>query len=123
MSQHALYIFFGIILKYTVLPVYNVVIFILKYGTHMRQHIHPNPEKYKSEFANRMTQQIQNLGPKEWRIAHSHVTSTYLNESKPLLTKWRVNIESQGYQLINTIMLRDPLNHAMSLHNKNQTKE
>ncbi|KAL7552993.1 hypothetical protein ACHAWF_016237 [Thalassiosira exigua] len=63
-----------------------------------------------------MNKVIQNLGPKEWKIAHSHLLSSYLNESEDLLYKWRAKIEAQGCQLINTIMLRDPLNHAMSLH-------
>lgn len=74
-----------------------------------------------------MNEHIQNLGPKEWRVAHSHVTSTYLNESEDLLYKWRSDVEAQGCELINTIMLRDPLNHAMSLHKiikaKNSTRE
>mmetsp|Transcript_1959 Transcript_1959/g.4224 ORF Transcript_1959/g.4224 Transcript_1959/m.4224 type:complete len:214 (+) Transcript_1959:649-1290(+) len=74
-----------------------------------------------------MSEHIQNLGPNEWRIAHSHLVSTYLNESEDLLNKWRSDVEAQGCQLINTIMLRDPLNHAMSLHkivkSKNSTRE
>ena len=61
------------------------------------------------------------------QVAHSHITSTYLNESEDLLYKWRSDIEAQGCQLINTIMLRDPLNHVMSLHKvikaKNSTRE
>ena len=74
-----------------------------------------------------MSDFIQNLGPKEWRIAHSHLVSTYLNESEDLLNKWRSDVEAQGCEMINTIMLRDPLNHAMSLHKivnaKNSTRE
>ncbi len=77
---------------------------------------HPDPEGCEAKFNNGMKKTIQNLGPKEWRIAHSHVTSTYLNESEHLLYKWREDVEAQGCELINTIMLRDPLNHAMSLH-------
>lgn len=61
------------------------------------------------------------------QVAHSHITSTYLNESEDLLYKWRSDVEAQGCQLINTIMLRDPLNHVMSLHKvikaKNSTRE
>mmetsp|Transcript_28003 Transcript_28003/g.51652 ORF Transcript_28003/g.51652 Transcript_28003/m.51652 type:complete len:392 (-) Transcript_28003:88-1263(-) len=87
---------------------------------------HSEPEKCEANFAKGMNKHIQNLGPNEWRIAHSHLTSTYLNESEDLLYKWRSDVEAQGCQLINTIMLRDPLNHAMSLHkiikSKNSTK-
>ena len=51
-------------------------------------------------------------------LARTHatkVTSTYLNESEDLLYKWRADVEAQGCQLINAVMFRDPLNHAMSL--------
>lgn len=88
---------------------------------------HPDPKEIEAKFARGMTNLIQNLGPNEWRIAHSHLVSTYLNESEDLLYKWRSDVEAQGCQLINTIMLRDPLNHAMSLHKvinaKNSTRE
>lgn len=62
-----------------------------------------------------MSKHIQNLGKNEWRVAHSHTLSTYLNESEELLYKWRSDVEAQGCQLINTVVFRDPLNHAMSL--------
>ena len=74
-----------------------------------------------------MSEHIQNLGPNEWRIAHSHLVSTYLNESEDLLYGWRSEVEAQGCELINAVMLRDPLNHAMSLHKivtrKNSTRD
>ncbi|KAL7533994.1 hypothetical protein ACHAXR_009790 [Thalassiosira sp. AJA248-18] len=76
----------------------------------------PAPEEGEAKFAKGMSEHIQNLGPNEWRIAHSHLTSTYLNESEDLLYKWRSDVEAQGCQLINTVMFRDPLNHMMSLH-------
>ena len=86
-----------------------------------------DPEKCEAKFANGMNEFIQDLGPNEWRISHSHIVSTYLNESEDLLNKWRLDVEAQGCELINTIMLRDPLNHAMSLHkvmkSKNSTRE
>jgi len=88
----------------------------------------PNPEKTERHFAKGMDNHIQNLGPNEWRIAHSHSLSTYLNESEDLLYKWRSDVEAQGCQLINTVMFRDPLNHAMSLwkiidHKSSATEE
>lgn len=74
-----------------------------------------------------MNDTLQGLGEGEWRIAHSHLTSSYFNESEDLLYQWRSTVEAQGCELINTIMLRDPLNHAMSLYKivnvKSSTKE
>jgi len=89
---------------------------------------HPDPEQIERRFRRGMTEHIRNLGPNEWRIAHSHSLSTYLNESEKFLYKWRSDVEAQGCQLINTVMLRDPLNHAMSLwkivdHKNSSTKE
>lgn len=88
---------------------------------------HQHPEDVEAKFRKGMNRHIRNLGPNEWRIAHSHVTSTYLNESEGDLYEWRSMVEAQGCELINTVMLRDPLNHAMSLHkiieNKNATKD
>ncbi|KAL9179763.1 hypothetical protein ACHAXT_007733 [Thalassiosira profunda] len=87
----------------------------------------PNPERCEAHFYEGMQQHLSNLGPNEWRIAHSHLTNQYLNESEDVLYKWRSQVEAQGCQLINTIMLRDPLNHAMSLYKivlaKNSTRE
>ncbi|KAL9179790.1 hypothetical protein ACHAXT_007760 [Thalassiosira profunda] len=77
---------------------------------------HPNPEHCEEKFYRGMEEHISDLGPNEWRIAHSHVTSQYLNESEDVLYKWRSTVEAQGCQLINSIMLRDPLSHTMSLH-------
>ena len=65
---------------------------------------------------------IQNLGPSEWKIAHSHLCNNYLNESDAILTQWRSTVESQGCGMINSIMLRDPLNHAMSLYKVMKSK-
>ena len=69
------------------------------------------------------TRVIKNLGPNEWRIAHSHLVSTYLNESDDILNKWRADVEAQGCEMINTVMLRDPLNHAMSLYKVMESKQ
>ena len=52
----------------------------------------------------------------EWRIAHSHIVDMYLNESEDILNGWRHDVEAQGCEMINTIMIRDPLSHTMSLH-------
>lgn len=65
---------------------------------------------------------IQNLGPNEWKIAHSHLCNNYLNESDAILTRWRSTVESQGCGMINSVMLRDPLNHAMSLYKVMKSK-
>ena len=75
-----------------------------------------DPEKHEMKFANGMSDYVQNLQPNEWKIAHSHLLSTYLNESEDLLYKWRADVEAQGCEMINTVMLRDGLNHAMSLY-------
>eukprot|EP01083_Nonionella_stella_P003044 8665_1 len=76
----------------------------------------PDPESFERKFNDGMKKHIQNLGPNEWRIAHSHLLSSYLNESEDILHQWRSDVEAQGCELINAVMLRDPLNHAMSLH-------
>lgn len=91
--------------------------------THVKDgSFYTNPEKGEATFNEGMAKHIQNLGPTEWRIAHSHLVSTYLNESEPILNQWRTTIESQGCELINTVMLRDPLSHALSLHKLVKTK-
>ena len=77
---------------------------------------HPDPIGCETNFSIGMSNHIQNLKPNEWRIAHSHLVSTYLNESEDLLYQWRKDVEDQGCQMINTVMLREPLNHALSLH-------
>lgn len=88
---------------------------------------HPEPEVCEAKFAQGVSEHIQNLGPNEWRVAHSHVTSTYLNESEDLLYKWRADVEAQGCEMINTVMLRESLSHTMSIHKvikaKNSTRD
>jgi hypothetical protein len=66
---------------------------------------------------------VQNLGATEWRIAHSHLCNNYLNESDAILNRWRSTVETQGCGMINSVMLRDPLNHAMSLYKVMKSKK
>jgi len=40
----------------------------------------------------------------------------YLNESEDILNGWRRDVEAQGCEMINSIMIRDPLSHTLSLH-------
>lgn len=78
-------------------------------------------------FTEGMNQHVQNIGDTEWRIAHCHINSMHINETEHLLYEWRSAVEKQGCHMINTIMLRDPLSHTMSLHKvikrKNSTWE
>eukprot|EP00804_Cyclotella_cryptica_P022882 CCRYP_005081-RA/>CCRYP_005081-RA protein AED:0.05 eAED:0.05 QI:52/1/1/1/0.75/0.6/5/1425/385 len=85
----------------------------------------PNEEAEGIEklFNSMMDDYVQNLGPNEWRIAHSHLCNNYLNESDDILNRWRSTVESQGCGMINSVMLRDPLNHAMSLYKVMKSKK
>lgn len=86
---------------------------------------HPNEDAEGVEklFNSKMDEYVQNLGPNEWRIAHSHLCNNYLNESDDVLNRWRSTVESQGCGMINSVMLRDPLNHAMSLYKVMKSKK
>lgn len=77
---------------------------------------HRGPDHVEKKFQAGMQEHISNLGPSEWRIAHSHIVDMYLNESEDILNGWRRDVEAQGCEMINTIMIRDPLSHSMSLH-------
>ncbi len=57
---------------------------------------------------------MTNLGEQEWRAGQVHYADPPLNTSEHLWYKWRSTVESQGCQMINAIMFRDPLNHAMA---------
>mmetsp|Transcript_85 Transcript_85/g.202 ORF Transcript_85/g.202 Transcript_85/m.202 type:complete len:303 (-) Transcript_85:187-1095(-) len=70
----------------------------------------------EKNFTLGMDKHVEGLEADEWRLAHCHINSMYLNETEYLLQKWRSTVESQGCHMINTIMLRDPLSHALSLH-------
>ena len=70
----------------------------------------------EANFTMGMNAHVRNLGSNEWRIAHAHINSMYINETEELLYEWRGAVEKQGCHMINTIMLRDPLSHTMSLH-------
>lgn len=63
---------------------------------------HDDPEECEARFAEGMDRTVRDLGPREWRVAHAHVTSIYLNESEHLLRNWRADVEAQGCELINT---------------------
>ena len=84
-------------------------------------------DRSERKFINGMNDHIQNLREDEWRIAHCHINSLHMNETEEMLYRWRETIHQQGCQLVNTIMLRDPLSHALSLHKviprKNSTDE
>ena len=63
---------------------------------------HPNPQECEATFAEGVSRHIRDLGPHEWRVAHAHLTNTYLNESEGLLYQWRAAVEAQGCELVNT---------------------
>ncbi|KAL7533364.1 hypothetical protein ACHAXR_009589 [Thalassiosira sp. AJA248-18] len=73
-------------------------------------------QRSESAFIKGMNEHVQNMGEDEWRIAHGHINSMHINETEQLLYQWRKTVEDQGCHMINTIMLRDPLSHTMSLH-------
>ncbi|KAL7551526.1 hypothetical protein ACHAWF_014713 [Thalassiosira exigua] len=81
----------------------------------------------ETKFAQGVGEHVRDLGKSEWRIVHCHTNSLYLNESEALLEGWRDAVERRGCAMVNTVMLREPLNHAMSLHKialrKNRTRE
>eukprot|EP00569_Conticribra_weissflogii_P004239 CAMPEP_0171337096 /NCGR_PEP_ID=MMETSP0878-20121228/6479_1 /TAXON_ID=67004 /ORGANISM="Thalassiosira weissflogii, Strain CCMP1336" /LENGTH=267 /DNA_ID=CAMNT_0011838691 /DNA_START=239 /DNA_END=1042 /DNA_ORIENTATION=- len=79
-------------------------------------------EGIEAKFNNGMNDLVKNIGPNEWRISHSHILSSYLNESDLVMDYWRASVEAQGCRMVNTIMLRDPLNHALSLYRLHATK-
>eukprot|EP00986_Skeletonema_menzelii_P011456 scaffold5903_cov81-Skeletonema_menzelii.AAC.12 len=87
----------------------------------------PNQHLVHDAFIKGMNDHVENIGPNEWRTGQYHLTQPSLNSTEDLWYNWRSTVERQGCQMINTIMLRDPLNHAMSLYKivnqKNGTRE
>ncbi|KAL7459603.1 hypothetical protein ACHAWC_011508 [Mediolabrus comicus] len=84
-------------------------------------------DEVQQSFIDGMNEHISNLQPNEWRSGQLHLVNPPLNSTEHLWYQWRSTIENQGCQMINAIMLRDPLNHAMSLykilHAKNGSRE
>ncbi|KAK1735498.1 hypothetical protein QTG54_013661 [Skeletonema marinoi] len=87
----------------------------------------PNLQNVQDAFIEGMNDHVENLDSGEWRSGQYHIVQPPLNSTEDLWYKWRATVESQGCQMINAIMLRDPLNHAMSLYKilnrKNGTRE
>mmetsp|Transcript_22862 Transcript_22862/g.49459 ORF Transcript_22862/g.49459 Transcript_22862/m.49459 type:complete len:404 (+) Transcript_22862:122-1333(+) len=87
----------------------------------------PDPELKEEEFIDLMNAHVENLGPNEWRTTQLHLMNPPLNTTEYLYYDWREKVESQGCQMISAVMLRDPLNHAMSLYkimkSKNATRD
>lgn len=103
---------------------FNIVSYHQRWGQAVKNGI-PNEDCENTEklLNAHMDEYIQNLGPNEWKIAHSHLCNNYLNESDDILNRWRSTVESQGCGMINSVMLRDPLNHAMSLYKVIKSKK
>lgn len=76
----------------------------------------PDQNVVQDEFIRGMNAHVSDLRGNEWRSAQLHLVNPPLNTSEHLWYQWRSTIEEQGCQMINAIMLRDPLNHAMSLY-------
>jgi hypothetical protein len=76
----------------------------------------PHQDEIQTAFIDGMNAHIQNLGQNEWRSGQLHILNPPLNSTEHLWQEWRATVEKQGCQMINTIMLRDPLHHAMSLY-------
>jgi len=87
----------------------------------------PNLQNIQDAFIDGMNAHVENLGSSEWRTGQYHLVQPPINSTEDLWYKWRATVEGQGCQMVNAIMLRDPLNHAMSLYKilkkKNGTRE
>jgi hypothetical protein len=75
---------------------------------------HQDQDEIQTAFIDGMNAHIQNLGQNEWRSGQLHILNPPLNSTEHLWQEWRATVEKQGCQMINTIMLRDPLNHAIN---------
>eukprot|EP00986_Skeletonema_menzelii_P008927 scaffold3926_cov126-Skeletonema_menzelii.AAC.8 len=71
-------------------------------------------EKVQKSFIDGMNAHVSNLGKNEWRSGQLHLANPPLNTTEHHWYQWRSTVEKQGCQMINAIMLRDPLNHAMA---------
>ena len=69
-------------------------------------------QRSERKFMEGMNEHVQNLKEDEWRIAHGHINSLHINETEYLLYEWRSTVEKQGCHMVNTIMLRDPLDNV-----------
>ena len=114
--------------KYTKRPNGNIT-FYQKWAKSIGKdgNFRPNSERVQEAFINGMNSHVGNLGLNEWRSGQYHLVNPPLNSTEDLWYQWRETVEKQGCQMINAIMLRDPLNHAMSLYKiikqKNGTRE
>ena len=98
------------LLKYA-LPENGNVTFYSMWGKHSSRQAQ---EKVRQSFIDGMDAHVSNLGEQEWRAGQVHHADPPLNTSEHLWYKWRSTVESQGCQMINAVMFRDPLNQAMA---------
>ncbi len=71
-------------------------------------------ELVERTFVKGMEAQVNNIGPKEWRIVHAHGHSLSLNASEAYLYQWRERVEQQGCNFVVATMLRDAIGHTIS---------
>lgn len=71
-------------------------------------------ESVERTFIRGMEQQVNDIGPTEWRIVHAHGHSLSLNASEAYLYRWRERVEQQGCNFVVATMLRDAVGHTIS---------
>lgn len=79
------------------------------YWTHWGRH-----DGIQDKFIAGMNEQVQDLGPHDWRIVHVHGHSLFPDTSEAHLYRWREEVERQGCAFVATTMLRDAVGHTIS---------
>ena len=74
--------------------------------------------KVGPKFVEGVTQHIQNLtgtSPTGWKVIHSHHMNYGMNDTLPMLRKWKYDVEVvQGCKFLLTTIARDPLDHFLA---------
>eukprot|EP00581_Thalassiosira_minuscula_P017513 CAMPEP_0183714232 /NCGR_PEP_ID=MMETSP0737-20130205/8832_1 /TAXON_ID=385413 /ORGANISM="Thalassiosira miniscula, Strain CCMP1093" /LENGTH=363 /DNA_ID=CAMNT_0025943139 /DNA_START=26 /DNA_END=1117 /DNA_ORIENTATION=- len=67
----------------------------------------------KESFVSKVEEQIDTLGPKEWKMVYSHENGLGFDADEYVLRSWRDIVERQGCGFVAAAIFSDPLDHSM----------
>lgn len=72
-------------------------------------------QESKDAFVTEVEEQIESVGPKDWKVIHSHGNGLALATDENLLNSWRDTVEKQNCHFVAAALFSDPLDHSIKL--------
>jgi len=70
-------------------------------------------QRSRLAFMNKVTKRVENIGPKDWNIVHSHSNGLALDADEDTLQSWRDIVEEKHCLFVAVAVFSDALDHSV----------